>query len=100
MALESVATPKSAPHDHRGEGADTYHNVIDRDAAHAIFKAMSVLAMGIEATMGRSLDRAFMEWPQTAEAAWDQLDGIMIRAGVSDGKERPWVSADETEAQA
>lgn len=93
MATESVATPKPAPDDHCGEGLESFNNVIDRKAADAIFKAMSVLAMGIEATMGRSVDRAFTQWPNTAEAVWDMLDGILIRAGFSDGKDRPWVSA-------
>jgi|SRR5690348_12323511 len=98
MATKSGANPKSASKGTRGKGSDLYHNVIDGEAAAAIFKAMSVLAMGIEATTARSLDRAFLQWPNTAEAAWDMLDGIMVRAGISDGKERPWISAEETEA--
>lgn len=94
----NTETTTTAPDDTRGKNLDMYKRVIDGETADTLFKAMSVLAMGIEATTARRLDRAFVNWPNTAEAVWDMLDGIMVRAGVSDGKERPWVSAAETGA--
>lgn len=94
MATQSVATPKK---DSRGEGADMYHGTMDQATADAIWKAMSVLAMGIEATMSRTLDRAFLQWPNTAETVWDVLNGIMVRGGAGDTDERPWISALESE---
>lgn len=104
MATESVATNAETitidPHDTRGDDRDIYNNVMDGETADALFKAMSVLAMGIEATTARKLDRAFANWPNTAEAVWDMLNGIMVRAGMSDGKEHPWVSAKEAEERA
>lgn len=94
MATESVATAKND----NGFGLEANRNVMDVDASAALFKAMSVLSLGIEATMDRTLDRTFMHWPNTAEAVWDILDGIMVRAGLSDGANRPWISAEERAA--
>jgi hypothetical protein len=91
------ATTKSTKKDTRGEGADMYHGTMDQATADAIWRAMSVLAMGIEATISRTLDRAFLQWPNTAETVWDMLNGIMVRAGMGDTDERPWISALENE---
>jgi len=91
------ATTESTKKDTRGAGADMYHGAMDQATADAIWKAMSVLAMGIEATTSRTLDRAFLQWPNTAETVWDVLNGIMVRAGMGDADERPWVSLHETE---
>lgn len=93
----NTETTTTAPDEHEKE-LDFYKRVMDQATADTIWKAMSVLAMGIEATTARTLDRTFANWPNTAEAVWDMLDGIMVRAGVSGGKERPWISANEAEA--
>lgn len=93
----NTETTTTAPDEHEKE-LDFYKRVMDQATADTIWKAMSVLAIGIEATRGRTLDRAFENWPNTAEAVWDMLDGIMARAGLSDGKDRPFVSANEAEA--
>lgn len=95
---ENAKTETPTTDDTPGEDLEFFNNVIDGKAAAAIFKAMSVLSLGIEATMDRSLCRAHTQWPNVAETVWDMLDGIMIRAGASDGKDRPWVSANEAEA--
>lgn len=86
--------------DRRGEGADHFHSVMDDETASRLWKAMAVLSMGIEATIDGNVDRVAAQWPITAEAVWDILDGIMVRAGVSDGKDRPWVSAKEAQERA
>lgn len=91
------AKTETAKKDTRGEGADMYHGTMDQATADAIWKAMSVLAMGIEATMARTLDRAFLEWPNTAETVWDVLNGIMVRAGMGETDDRPWISLRETD---
>ena len=91
MATKSVATQTEK----NGEGLEANRNVLDVHAAAALFKVRSVLALGIEATMDRSLDRTFLHWPSVAEAAWDMLDDILVRAGLSLGDERPWTSAAE-----
>jgi hypothetical protein len=88
----SAKTTTAAPPDAHEDDLNLYNRVMDNETAQALFKAMAVLAMGIESTMSRSLDRAYLAWPETAEAVWDMLDGIMVRAGVSDGKDRPWIS--------
>jgi hypothetical protein len=71
---------------------------MDLKAATTLFKVRSILALGIEATMDQ--DRMLHHWPNIAETVWDMLDEIMVRAGLSDGTERPWVSANETKVQA
>jgi len=93
MATESVTTASNDGHE---KSRDIFQGVMDNETAATLFKAMAVLSFGIETTIDRSLDRVFLNWPQTAEAVWDMLDSIMVRAGVSDGADRPWISAHET----
>jgi hypothetical protein len=96
MATESVATAATDPNDAHERGLNIFKRVMDTETAEALFRAMSVLALSIEATNGRSLDRIYLEWPNVGRTVWELLDGVMIRAGVSDGKERPWDSHGET----
>ena len=81
MATESGAT--------EARELNIYRNVMDNETADALFQAMAILELGIAATDCRSLDRAYLAWPNTARAVWELLDKIMIRAGVSDGKDKP-----------
>lgn len=92
------AKTTTAALDHRGEGADHYHNVMDDETASGLWKAMAVLSMGIEATIDGNVERVAAQWPTVAEAVWDILDRIMVRAGVSEGNKRPWISAKEDAA--
>jgi hypothetical protein len=98
MATKSAATVKHAQAERNGKGLEINHNVMDEGASEALFRAMSILSLGIEATLDKSLNRTFLHWPNTAEAVWDILDEVMVRAGLSDGTERPWVNAAEMEA--
>jgi hypothetical protein len=96
MATESVATAATKPNDEHEKDLDRFNRVMDSETAEALFRAMSILALSIEATDGRSLDRIYLEWPNVGRAVWELLDGVMIRARVSDGKEHPWDSEAET----
>lgn len=87
----------SVTKDSRGDNLDMYRNTMDDGTATALWKAMAVLSMGIEATIDGDFDRVARQWPTAAEAVWDILDGIMVRAGMSDGNSRPWINALETE---
>lgn len=100
MASESVAIAAPDPNDAHEKELNIFNRVMDRDTAEALWKAMSVLAFSIEATDGRSLDRVYLEWPNVGRTLWELLDGAMVRAGVSDGKSRPWINAVETEEAA
>lgn len=87
----------SVTKDGRGDHLDMYRNTMDSDTAAALWKAMAILSMGIEATIDGHVDLVAKQWPTTAEAVWDILDGAMVRAGMSNGKSRPWINALETE---
>jgi hypothetical protein len=93
------ATTIKTTSDSRGDHLDMHLNTMDNETAAALWKAMAILSMGIEATIDGNVDRVAAQWPTTAEAVWDILDGAMVRAGMSDGRCRPWVNAkDEKEA--
>lgn len=91
------AKTETSKKDTRGENADMYHGTMDGETADAIWKAMSVLSMGIEATIDNGSNRMLREWPNTAETVWDMLNGIMVRAGMGDIDARPWIDAREDE---
>lgn len=96
MATESVATAAPGLNEAHERDLNIFKRVMDSETAEALFRAMSVLTFSIEATNGRTLDRLYLEWPNVGRTVWELLDGVMIRAGVSDGKERPWDSDGET----
>ncbi len=97
MATESGAIEAHDPNDAHEKELNIFNRVMDSETAEALWKAMSVLALSIEATDGRSLDRVYLEWPNVGRTLWELLNGVMVRAGVSDGKSRPWIDTLESE---
>src|SRR5690348_5573636 len=99
-AADRTRDAAPTPNDAHEEDLELFNRVMDAETAEALFRSLSVLALAIEATDGRSLDRTYLEWPYVAKTVWELLDGVMIRAGVSDGQEKPWERTAEAAAGA